>query len=347
MTTGFKSGSSNAENCYGEWQLHVETALKKENVGMPDALVFEGGGILGIAYPSALRVASEQNALQNVCKYAGASAGSLVAGMLACGANIDFLEQKLDTIDYAALFDSTFGFVRDACRFYKRGGYARGAALRSHIEKCLWDLTGDASITFADVERRFGNELKVVTTSMTERRSLVFDALTTPDYPVANALVASSSFPLAYPMIDYCDKQTGRAHKLWDGGLLNNFPIQLFDEQRTTSVEQPHKRWPNKRGTLGFKLLLPHEKIPGQSSATAQHRVDNVFGAVRGLLACWSDASARVHLNDTLDWPRTLPIRIPIPLSVMDFALADAGKQTLKRAGRESALAFFESLKKR
>lgn len=337
---------SGKEESPDTWSDRVSVALHKKTLESPDSLVFEGGGVLGTAYPAALRVASERGVLDNVRNFGGASVGALTAGILACGADIDFLERQIDSTDYSALFDTSFGLLRDVYRFYSRGGYARGAALRAHVEKCLSDLTGDAYLTFADVERRFGNNLSVVTTSMSERRLLVFDARRTPQQPIADALIASSSFPLVFPLVDYRDAASGRLHRLWDGGLLNNFPIQLFDEQRTATPEEPHERWPNRRGTIGLKLMLPDEKSPGGAALPPQyHEIDNVFGAVRGLLSCWSDASARVHVNEAIDWPRTLPIRIPLPVSAMDFSLSDETKEILKRAGRESAKQYFNSLK--
>ena len=327
-----------------DWQKQAQLALSKQVLQKPEALVFEGGGVLGIAYPSALRVASDRGALENARKFGGASAGSLIAAMLACKADVDYLEREIESTDYSKFFDSTFGVVRDAYRFYSRGGYAQGHALRSKIGKTMWDLTGDENITFAEIEQRFGNQLSVVATSMTERRSLIFDAQKTPQQPVADALLASSSYPLVFPLVDYYDPIAKKSHKLWDGGLLNNFPIQLFDEQQEVSIDQPQKRWPNINGTVGFKLMQPDEHIPtqGESAVQQRFRVDNVFDAASGLLACWSDASARVHLDNTLDWPRTLPIRIPQKISVMNFSLGKEQKDMLRKAGHDSAVKYFD-----
>ena len=47
-------------------------------------LVFEGGGVLGVAYCGALEELSNRGMLCEVDTYAGTSAGSIVAALMAC-----------------------------------------------------------------------------------------------------------------------------------------------------------------------------------------------------------------------------------------------------------------------
>ena len=63
---------------------------------------------------------------------------------------------------------------------------------------------------------------------------------------VADAVRASISIPLFFEPVTVCDGETGEQHTLVDGGVLSNFPIEIFDR---TDAAMP--RWP----TLGVKVI--------------------------------------------------------------------------------------------
>jgi len=63
---------------------------------------------------------------------------------------------------------------------------------------------------------------------------------------VANAVRASISIPLFFEPVTLRDAETGAEHTLVDGGVLSNFPIEIFDR---TDAAKP--RWP----TLGVKVI--------------------------------------------------------------------------------------------
>lgn len=82
---------------------------------------------------------------------------------------------------------------------------------------------------------------------------------------VADAVRASISIPLYFKPVILRDPGSGKKTDLVDGGVLSNFPIEIFD--RTDGGE---RRWP----TLGVKVMPPlpvsSEQLfptsPGQSS---------------------------------------------------------------------------------
>ena len=47
-------------------------------------LVFEGGGIKGLAFCSAIQVLEAKGIMANIKRLAGSSAGAITAGLLAC-----------------------------------------------------------------------------------------------------------------------------------------------------------------------------------------------------------------------------------------------------------------------
>jgi NTE family protein len=274
-------------------------------------------------------VAEQYDALSNVKRVAGSSAGAIAASALACGADAEFLARQLESLDIGSLMDDSPGFLRDAWRLYSTGGIAKGASLNQFLGKALRDLTGDADVTFGQAFQRTGRELTVVSTSMNRRRSVYHSTLTTPDMPIRTAVVASASFPLVFPLVQHDNDA------LWDGGLLDNFPIHIYDRSVSTD-KHTTRRWPNIDGTVGLKLLMDDDLQP-----PPVWPVNNVFDAIKGVVSCWHDTALRVHVNKRLDWPRTVPIKVGSHISSMDFSIDAVQRQTLVKAGADAAETFF------
>jgi len=315
----------------GEYRKHCSKALSNPVLAHPEAMVFEGGGVLGTAYSGALRVAEQYDGLRNVTRLAGASAGAMTASVLACGGDADFIQRQLEQLDMRSLMDDSPGFLRDAWRLYSSGGIAQGASLHQFLGKAFYDLTGDADVTFLQAFQRTGRQLSVVSTSMTRRRSVYHTLVTAPDMPIRRAVTASAAFPIVFPLIREGDDA------LWDGGLLDNYPIHLFDYTVATGVEQ-RQRWPNLGGSVGFKLLLDEDLLPPPTWP-----VNNVFDAIKGLVACWHDAALRVHVNSQIDWPRTVGIHVGSQVGSMDFNINAEHRDYLIKAGADAAERFFAS----
>lgn len=305
----------------------------------PDAMVFEGGGVLGLAYADAIAVAERGQHMRNVRRFAGASAGAITAAALAAGADAGYIDRVLGNLDLRSMMDTQFGLVRNAWRLWTKGGVARGAALHQWMGKVLWDLTGDADVTFGELQG--GRELVVVTTSMSARQPRYFSTQTNPDLPVRQAVSASAAYPLVFPMVSIGREQH------WDGGILDNYPLHVFDRPLVRDLDNENQhavlpspnarlREPNPGGTVGFKLLLDSEVQP-----PASYRVRHVADAARGLIDCWHDAALRVHVDERIDWPRTVRIKVGAGISSMSFDLSDEQKQRLRKAGADAAQAFF------
>ncbi len=62
-------------------------------------LVFEGGGVKGIAYAGAIQVLEKQNILEDIRRVAGASAGAITAALLSAGASSRDIEEIVGLLD--------------------------------------------------------------------------------------------------------------------------------------------------------------------------------------------------------------------------------------------------------
>jgi NTE family protein len=221
-------------------------------------LVLEGGGVKGIGLVGAVKVLHEAG--YEFPRIAGTSAGAIVASFLAAGMSSDDLINEMHDLNYAKLEDGggitrlgTFG--RGVAALLSHGAF-RGDYLHRWVSKRLADynVTTWADLRRPDVdsdtpiEQRY--RLVVIVSDISRGRMLRLPwdyadlcGLDADTQPVADAVRASASIPFFFrPMTLAC----GGGHKehqvtLVDGGLLSNFPVDIFDD---------HNPWP----TLGVKL---------------------------------------------------------------------------------------------
>jgi NTE family protein len=204
---------------------------------MPKAdLVLEGGGVKGLGLiGAALHLLREGYTFPQV---AGTSAGSIVAAFLAAGADAEQLTAIMGRLDYARVPDrSGPPGVGESLGLVRHSGAHPGNYIRDFVRDELEQL---GVATFGDLKRR---TLVVTATDITRGRLLRlpwdYEALgLDPDSQlVADAVRASISIPLFFEPVQLA----GRT--LVDGGVLSNFPIQMFD--------RPKPRWP----TFGVKVI--------------------------------------------------------------------------------------------
>src|SRR5512140_779648 len=198
-------------------------------------LVFQGGGVKGIAYAGAIQVLQAKDQLRTVENVAGASAGAITAALLALGATADEIQSIVGSTDFASFMDGKGGVVGDTVRLVKYYGIHKGEEFeqwfRQQIRTITQRRTGTAQpdLTFAQLSAlaakepaRFHN-LYVVATNLTRQIAEVFSAQTRPDVPLWQAVRMSMSIPLFFEAFHF----NGEVYA--DGGLSWNYPIDLFD----------------------------------------------------------------------------------------------------------------------
>lgn len=341
-----------------------------------DALVFEGGGVLGAAHGAAVEQAIRSGLvdLNNVHKFAGASAGAICAGVLACGASAAYLSHMVTSVDFKALlegeeqvetesatdcsFVSTtynwltrpFVWLKRFWSLYKKGGLHSLSGLRKVIRATVHHLTGDADITFAKVHERFGNECVIVALSLEREASVYFSHKTHPDFSIVEAIVMSSAVPAFFEMV------VANGEHFWDGGILDNYPMHVFDAYNDETDE-----WVVNPGTLGFKLVTPEETrnfadAPFVRSLSSQNRrrrrtwivpkphrsVSTFVDAIPALVSAVHAQALRRHVHKR-DWERTVKIDTG-DISTLNFSLTDEQKASLMQSGRDGVLAYLADL---
>jgi NTE family protein len=205
-------------------------------------LVFEGGGVRGLAFTGALQVLDSFRVLDGIRNIAGTSSGALQAALLASGNSVSGVRKLIGELNIQKFNDGHFSILGGGIRLRKNYGYYRGHSLNSWIGGVLESSTGKADLTFHQLDsltktdRKF-RHLYVVVTDLTHQRPWVLSHLNVPDMLIRDAVTASCSIPFYFEPLAVTatgarlpDGTTdSNAIYLTDGGLSANFPYWVFD----------------------------------------------------------------------------------------------------------------------
>ena len=328
-------------------------------------LVFEGGGVKGIAYVGALEVLDREGILKDIKRVAGTSAGAMIAVLVGLGFSAEELRKILWDIDFNNFMDDTWGVIRDTKRLIKEYGWYKGDFFRNLMAGYVKEKTGNGEATFREVEtmRLSGKpfrDISLIGSDLSTGVSRIFSAQFTPDVKVADAARISMSIPLIFSAVKGVK---GDKHIYVDGGLLDNYYIKVFDRsnyiaeadnaRRTDYYDQINaKMVPTKslarntyvynKETLGFRLDS-REEIDMYLNPDAEPKpkeIKNLLTYTKALVGTLIDFQNNVHLHSD-DWQRTVYIDT-LGVKSIDFGLPDEKKTALLNSGRSHTEAYLE-----
>jgi NTE family protein len=300
-------------------------------------LVLEGGGVKGIGLVGACSVLKEHGYRFN--RIAGTSAGAIVGALIAAGMPLDELQKIMRELDYKKFQDTSFldrlgAPGRAASLIFEKGIY-EGKYLKDWLDGLLRDL---GKRKFGDLKMDDpGSSLPpyrlVVMASDVSRGELTrfpWDyerkyGLDPDEQLVADAVRASMSIPFFYEPItlDYKDGKT--TSYLVDGGMLSNFPIEVFDAPRGKTP-----RWP----TFGIKLSA-------RRAAVRQHRfeVESTLDLAKAMVATMTGFHDQMHIDDPCVLRRLIFVD-SLKVKATDFDIDEMTQQQLFQNGRTGAINF-------
>ncbi|WCL48664.1 patatin-like phospholipase family protein [Leptospira sp. GIMC2001] len=293
-------------------------------------LVFQGGGVLGIAYSGAIQVLEEESILPSIQRVAGTSAGAICALALALRYN----SSEIQTILKDTNFES---FVSEArpLEFTKMYGWFRTNPFLSWTKELIIksgsnfhphaEWTGDE--TFIDLHNKGGRDLHVFATDLNEKKSVEFSYTHTPNVIVAEAVCASMAIPAFFQAFKFSNEIPNN-HIYVDGGALLNYPIMTFDSEGTNPL------------TLGFKF---------RKSEMVSTSKDLDYGSVRewvkSLVDTIADSQSEMIRRTPEYYNRTVDIDTGA-VSFVDFDLSHDVKEFLIGQGREFTIQFLSEYRK-
>ena len=282
-------------------------------------LVFEGGGVKGIAYAGALDVLERRGLMTSIRGVAGTSAGAYTAMLVAVGCPAAQIRALATAANYLALEDHC-----DPLRLATKYGLYAGNALLAWIQQGVAARGLAADVTFAALAASGGRDLRVFATDLTTRDVREFSRRSTPDVAVAQAVRASMSIPLMFAAWRFPDGAPDD-HLYIDGGVVMNYPIAAFDDDCAPAA------------TLGFRLRPPSD---GRKPALAGY--DHPVGYAESLYACLIEAQAIDVLHSPTDRARSVLID-DCGYSAVDFRLATKDYDRLVACGLAATTAFLDA----
>ena len=319
-------------------------------------LVFEGGGIKGIAYVGAMKVLKDEGIPPYITRVGGTSAGAINATLFALGFTTAQTRKILKTLDINKFADDSWGILRDTNRLVSKFGWNKGDYFHTWIGKHVKSRLGSPNATFRDLKNADNPDLYVYGTNLSTRFGEVFSFEHTPTVRIADAVRISMSVPLFFTAI-----RNAREDVYVDGGVLNNYPVKLFDRRkyvsrakmaRTTDYYEKEntrfiKRNPASspyiynRETLRLRLnskqeigAFPYGKEP------AHYEINNFIDYIKALTSTILNSQGNMHLHRD-DWHRTLYIDSK-GVGTTDIDISEAKKKALEKSGHDCAMTYFK-----
>jgi NTE family protein len=163
-------------------------------------LVFEGGGVKGIAYVGALQVLEEKGILPDIKRIGGTSVGAINAALLALGYSNSQQRDILWNLDFKKFLDASW-LIPNLFRVLTRYGWHKGDAFREWISELIKAKMGASNATFQDLKEAGRPDLYIYGTNLSTHFSEVFSVEHTPTLPIAHAVRISMSLPLFFQSI--------------------------------------------------------------------------------------------------------------------------------------------------
>ena len=145
---------------------------------------------------------------------------------------------------------------------------------------------------------------------------------------VVDAVRASMAIPFFYSPVKLDDTIAGTQSWLVDGGLLSNFPVDVFDRSDARSP-----RWP----TVGIKLSARLGSLHG-----VRNEVAGSASLTRAMLLTMMGSHDQLVLDDPAVLARTISVDT-MKVRATDFDIDSATQEQLYENGRKAATEFLAS----
>lgn len=326
-------------------------------------LVFEGGGVLGIAYLGVLQYLYQNNILQNVERTAGTSAGAITACITSF--NLPFQETKklVDTLDYKKVpekdlppdlrkipvpilneLEKVFGDFDCVYRLMNNYGWYSSEYFYNWIKEQINSQFDPSKklppYTFSDFKntdihngKRPFLDLYIVGTDLSYRSSKVFSYESTPDMEVAKAVRISMSIPLFFEAVKSNEDAMTNDYStnvFCDGGVMWNYPINIFDTITFNEHNMPEANYQ----TLGAKFR----------SKIKYNEVNSLLNFVKNLYLSQLRIQQDIFNRSPQDVVRSIQIDIgDITATDFNISTGDETYNSLYNEGYRAAKMYFQN----
>ena len=274
------------------------------------ALVFEGGGVLGIAHVGALLEAIKYIDISKITHFSGSSVGSIMAALCACKIPVGKINDAMNKIDFKKLLDDDIGVIRDANRLWKHSGYYKGNAIEKTFGDILEKYIGNSEITLGEIYRKYNSYLIIPVTEIYKSscETKYFTPENNPDEKVKSIVRYSSSYPFMF----------ASKNNYSDGGILDNYPIKKMAEYVPLT------------NILGFKF---------ENDIDLTNRPENVFDFASALIGGLREKANKLNEEELR---RSIIIKT-YKYRAIDFHINDSDKKIIFNYGIKGSIEYFKN----
>ncbi|NDC41848.1 MAG: hypothetical protein EBZ77_09905 [Chitinophagia bacterium] len=311
----------------------------------PEIIVFSSGGIKGAAHAGVLVFMHEHGLMRRATKFAGSSAGAVIAAACALRMDVREIVRLWSELDYVALMTSSeplHDSLGDALghsseeafeppKAPKAGaekgpGKFGGRAMHEFFRGFIGRETGEPDITFRGLHRARGTTLVVAVTCVSLRRAVYFTHTDEEyaDTPVALALRMSCSLPLVLEPVWY------KGLLFADGAIADPLPL-------TTALKVGG---PRNAQALAV-VVMSVEEMPTEERHTEERHTEKRPERPEEYAAMLLESAMRSRDAGPQESARVLYVRTDAGCGITRVQNEDTG--ALVRRGYEEARRFFLS----
>jgi predicted acylesterase/phospholipase RssA len=185
-----------------------------------EILVISGGGIKGLTSLGCITKLKELQIINNIKVYSGTSVGAAICLGLLIGYDSQQLYQIFYEVDQELLVQYDDNIIDDSCF-----GISTSTGFMNLMTILLKKKDIDSNITFKKLYELIPKKIIITGVCLNDLSLHYFDYERTPDMSVLLAIQISTSLPILLKPVIY-------NNKIWiDGGSLNDYPINLFDNE--------------------------------------------------------------------------------------------------------------------
>jgi NTE family protein len=272
----------------------------------------------------------------------------------------DFMEDKID--DAIANLIASSSRTSQIFSFIDKGGFYEAnrflSWLREKLNCGIYPLERGAfdkgrernfgDMDLAQFREATGVDLSLVASDTTAASILILNSRTAPNCPLVWAVRMSMSFPLLWQEVVWQPEwgkyrgQDINGHTIVDGGMLSNFPIELFISNQKHVISVMGEKVTDQLHVLGL-LIDEGIEVPGEEEAevTTKGIQFSKLETVQRVMKL-INTMTQAHDKKVIDEYERLVIRLPAKgYGTIEFGMSEKRRNALVNAGRKAAERFF------
>lgn len=283
-----------------------------------NTLVISGGGFKGIAYCGILKKLRELEVengkgdiIIDIKKICGVSIGAFFGLLYILKYDYDEIEEEILNKDLHTLKDIKItNFINDY-------GFDNGNGIIKWLETLIIKKGYDKEITLNELYNKTNVCFQVLATNLNYYKETIFDYINSPNLRVIDAIRMSIGLPFIFT------KHVYNNDIYIDGGIINNYPIDLFKDELDT--------------VLGIKLV---------SGFKNDHRyeINKLDSYVYNIMLCMLAQKDKYIIESELYKDHTIYVYTEDITSTIKFDITRKEKSKLIKIGFNAARNFFKGL---